>query len=182
MIRRLAGTVQVSCHCEQLAGEFVYSIRIAYGRQTLKISPKKIPLDVGPVRVLLDSWVNAMVAEDELQKKRHLAELGPYIPGENLALRLRRTKELDDQKFAALRELELNVQRTREALERQLDSLPLESPLTMMCDGRYYALHEGALWTSTRRLTVEQWLGLISQAVNREDAKLASLASGAGVN
>jgi hypothetical protein len=37
-----------------------------------------------------------------------------------------------------------------------------------------YALHERALWTSTRRLTVEQWLVLISQSVNRENAKVAS--------
>jgi len=45
----------------------------------------------------------------------------------------------------------------------------------MMCNGRYYALYEGSLWSSTRRLSGEQWMGLISQALNKEDAKLASL-------
>ena len=180
MIRRLADNVHVSCHCEQVAGEFIYVIRIVYGRSALLTAHRKIPTDVEPLPSLLQLWINALAAEDELRKKRHLAELGPYVPGENIELRLRRTKELDDQHFAALREKEVSVQRAKVSLERRLDSIPIESPLVMTCDGRYYALHGGSLWTSTRRLSGEQWAGLITHVVSREDAKLASLAAGNG--
>jgi hypothetical protein len=132
MIRRLAGAVQVSCPCEELTSEFVYSIKLTYGRRARTVVPRTVPLDPEPVRILLQSWTETLIARDELLKKRHLADLGLYFPGNNLAVRLRRTKELDDQRLANLSELHLRLQRTREALEWPLESIPLESPWMLM--------------------------------------------------
>jgi 5-methylcytosine-specific restriction endonuclease McrA len=182
MIRRIADSVQISCYCEQVGSRFAYSIKIAYGRKALRTANREIPTNVDSIQRLLQGWIDEMGTLDELRRKSHVAVLGPYVPGQGQSyaeVRLRRTKELDDQHFAALRELEARAQRARESLERVLESIPIESPLVMTCDGRYYALHAGSLWTSTRRLTAEQWVGLISQSVNREDARLAS-ATGSG--
>jgi hypothetical protein len=63
MIRRLADNVHVSCHCEHVAGEFVHVIKIVYGRASIT-AHKKIPTDVDPIRSLLQSWVNAVAAEE----------------------------------------------------------------------------------------------------------------------
>lgn len=177
MIRRLADAVKISCHCEHLGSEFVYSMKIVYGRRALRVSRGQIPLDTDRIRDLLGLWADGLAAQEALRNTRHLAELGPYILGENIEVRLRRTRELDDQKSASRREIEVSIERAREALERQLEAIPFESPLTMTCEGRYYTLHHAALWTSTRRLDSEQWMGLITQAINREEAKLASLAA-----
>jgi len=84
-------------------------IKIVYGRASIT-AHKKIPTDVDPIRSLLQSWVDAVAAEDELRKNRHLAELGPLVPGyEVLQIRLRRQTELDNLHFAALREEAVRV-------------------------------------------------------------------------
>jgi hypothetical protein len=177
MIHRVADTVQVLYHCERLGNDFVYSMKIIYGQKHLSTDQRPLPQEVDGIRGLTQSWADTLIAQDALRKKRHLAELGPYVPSgmAGLEVRLRRTKELDDQQSASLREGELRVEEARKALEGQMETIPLQTPLMLSCNGRHYALHEGSLWSSTRALKVEQWLTLISQAVNREDAKLTSL-------
>lgn len=186
MIRRVTDTVQISHRCERLGSDLVHSIRVVYGRKAL-MTQRPIRQDVEGLRDLVQAWADALMAQDALRKEKHLAELGPYVPGGMAALevRLARTKELDDQHIASLTEAALrveralrgDVERAREGLEQRMESIPLETPLILTGDGRHYALYEGTLWSSTRRLTVEQWLGLISQAMNREEARLASLAA-----
>jgi len=174
MIHRLADTVQVTYHCECVGSDLVYSMKILYGQKFLRTEQKPLPQEVDGMKDLSRSWADALIAQDALRKKRHLAGLGPYIPGSmaGLEVRLRQTKELDDQQSASLREGEFRIERARRALERQMETIPLQTPLMLICNGRHYALHDGTLWSSNRGLKAEQWLTLISQAINREDAKL----------
>ncbi|MBZ5624807.1 MAG: HNH endonuclease [Acidobacteriia bacterium] len=82
---------------------------------------------------------------------------------------IRQQSVLSNKCFAAL-------QAATKAIEKQMEFVvPIKTPFIFDCEGRHYSHHENCLWSSTRRLTVEQWLGLISQVVNRESAKLASL-------
>ena len=185
LIRRVADSVVVSCCCEQLEGELFQAIRIIYGSKSLTTSPRPIPLDSDDLQHLAQSWSDALIAYDELVRTNHLAELGPYIPGEAaVTQRINRTRDLDRQKSVAMAEGRRSVNRAKAALERYLESLPLKTPLILKADARYYALHSGSLWSSTRCLTNEQWLGLISQAIQREEAKLQSVVAidGASVN
>jgi 5-methylcytosine-specific restriction endonuclease McrA len=177
MIHRVADTVQVSYHCVWVGNDFVYSMKFIYGQKHLSTEQRPLPRELDGIRGLAQSWMDALIAQDALRNKRHLAELGPYVPDgmEQLEARLRRTRELDDQQSASLREGEVRIEAARKTLERQMEKIPLETPRTFKCNGRHYALHQGSLWSSGRGFTVEQWLGLISQAINREEARLATL-------
>ena len=177
MIRRVADSVQICYKCEQQEKEFVYSMRIQYGRKALRTLPKPIPQDTDERRELVVSWAEALATFDAVRATRPLAfktAYDPSVPGA-CSERIRLERQFDSLVSAASTECRLKTSRATEALERQVKLIPLETPLIVECDGRYYALHQLTLWSSTRSFTNDQWLGLISQAMNREEAKLASL-------
>jgi hypothetical protein len=180
MIRRVTDAVSLSYLCEQVGGEFVYSVEIVYGKNVLLVRRGGVPPTTGPIRDLLQAWSAGLEAVKKLgsDNQRRRTELPPYVPGQGLAVleaRLRRQKEMDDENRISCREKEANIQRIKQALRQELRSIPIDSPLITSCNGRHYALHEGSLWTSARRLDVQQWLGLIAQAVVKEEAQLKSV-------
>ena len=78
--------------------------------------------------------------------------------------------ELDQKWFSTLAVV-------KSAIEKEMESIPVDSPLIIESGGRHFALHENCLWSSTRSLTVQQWTGLISQQLSREQARLDSLST-----
>jgi hypothetical protein len=117
MIRRVADTVQISYHCEHLGDDFVYSLKIVYGRKAIRTLQRPIPQDADGMRDLVQSWSDELIAYEALTKKRHLAELPPYGPGHTTSFEilLNRTRELDNQKSASLNEIYLRIERARQA-------------------------------------------------------------------
>ena len=179
VIRHVFGFAHTSYHCELLGGAFVYFIRIVAGRKTLQTSAEPVPQDLDMIRDLIqDYWKNEREAKEARGERKSWAEeLGPYETGNPAALerRLRRQTELDTKYSAEQRGDNLRLVLVTKAIEQHLKSIAIPSPLIVADQARYYALHKNRLWSSTRMFSDEQWLGLIANALNREEARLTAL-------